>query len=148
MGLSLVLHISKSCESSFDTFFQIQESLSLTWKLALISCTHYTLLKTLYYVLRKKKSKFKSRMLGYKVLQVNKTNQLSIKFHLIVNFSKKFHLLLYLKNLNLCSILFFQNSNFNSSFSRKPVPQFDSQFKSKNLNPLYWPCLSRQDYCV
>ncbi len=74
-------------------------------------------------------------MHGYKVLQLNKTNQLSIKFHLLANFSKKFNLLLYLKNLNLCSILFFQNSNFNSSFSRKLVPQFDSQFKSKNLNP-------------
>jgi hypothetical protein len=28
------------------------------------------------------------------------------------------------------NFIFFQNSNFNSSFSKKLVPQFDSQFKS------------------
>jgi hypothetical protein len=71
----------------------------------------------------------------YKVLQLNKINQLSIKFHLLANFSKKVQLLLYLKNLNLCSILFFQNSNFNSSFSKNLVPQFDSQSMSQELEP-------------
>jgi hypothetical protein len=71
-------------------------------------------------------------MHGYKVLHLNKTNQLSKKFHLLANFSKKIDLLFYLKNLNLYSIFFLQNSSFNSSFSKKLVPQFDSQFKSRS----------------
>lgn len=37
----------------------------------------------------------------YKVLQLNKTNWLSIKFHLLVNFPKKFNLLLKPKEFKL-----------------------------------------------
>jgi hypothetical protein len=71
-------------------------------------------------------------MHGYKVLQLNKTNQLSINFHLLANFSKKINLPFYIKNLNLYSILFFQNSSFNSGFNKKLVPQLDCQFKSRS----------------
>jgi hypothetical protein len=111
-------------------FFQIQEPWGPVFKWINISCTHYTLPKTWYYISIEFCNKFKLGILYVWSFTTNQKQSIMYKIQFTCQFFQKNTQFVYLINLNLCSRLFFQDFDFCFTFFKILILWFDFYFWS------------------